>query len=48
MPTIFDQDLPRNEANFAPLSPLSFIERTAEIYPQRLADSSAMFHGAES
>ncbi|HWI83411.1 acyl-CoA synthetase [Ramlibacter sp.] len=37
MPSIFDQDLPRNEANFAPLSPLSFIERTAEIYPQRLA-----------
>ncbi len=37
MPTIFDQDLPRNEANFAALSPLSFIERTAEIYPQRLA-----------
>ena len=37
MPAIFDQDLPRNEANFAPLSPLSFIERTAEIYPQRLA-----------
>ena len=37
MDTIFDQDLPRNEANFAPLSPLSFIERTAEIYPQRLA-----------
>jgi fatty-acyl-CoA synthase len=37
MTTIFDQDLPRNEANFAPLSPLSFIERTAEIYPQRLA-----------
>ena len=37
MPTIFDQDLPRNEANFSPLSPLSFIERTAEIYPQRLA-----------
>jgi fatty-acyl-CoA synthase len=37
MPAIFDQDLPRNEANFAALSPLSFIERTAEIYPQRLA-----------
>ena len=37
MPSIFDQDLPRNEANFAPLSPLSFIERTAEIYPRRLA-----------
>ena len=37
MPSIFDQDLPRNEANYAPLSPLSFIERTAEVYPDRLA-----------
>jgi fatty-acyl-CoA synthase len=37
MPNIFDQALPRNEANFAPLSPLSFIERTAEVYPDRLA-----------
>ena len=38
MPTsIFDQHLPRTEANFAPLSPLSFIERTAEVYPDRLA-----------
>ena len=36
-PSIFDQDLPRNEANFAPLSPLGFIERTAEVYPDRLA-----------
>ena len=37
MPSIFDQDLPRLEANFAALSPLSFIERTAEVYPDRLA-----------
>jgi fatty-acyl-CoA synthase len=37
MPHIFDQDLPRHEANFTPLSPLSFIERAAEVYPQRLA-----------
>ena len=37
MPRIFDQDLPRNEANYAALSPLSFIERTAEVYPDRLA-----------
>ncbi|MBU0588513.1 MAG: acyl-CoA synthetase [Gammaproteobacteria bacterium] len=37
MPTIFDQDLPRNEANFTPLSPLSFLERTAQVYPERLA-----------
>ncbi|MES2842856.1 MAG: acyl-CoA synthetase [Pseudomonadota bacterium] len=37
MTSIFDEDLPRTEANFAPFSPLSFIERTAEVYPQRLA-----------
>ncbi|HUR90104.1 MAG TPA: acyl-CoA synthetase [Ramlibacter sp.] len=34
---ISDQDLGRNEANFAPLSPLSFIERTAQVYPDKLA-----------
>ncbi len=37
MISIFDQHLPRTEANFAALSPLSFIERTAEVYPDRLA-----------
>jgi fatty-acyl-CoA synthase len=37
MTSIFDRDLPRNEANHAPLSPLSFIERAAEVYPDRLA-----------
>ena len=37
MTSIFDRDLPRTEANFAPFSPLSFIERTAEVYPDRLA-----------
>ena len=42
MTSIYDQDLPRNEANFAPFSPLSFIERTAEVYPDRLA----IVHGA--
>lgn len=42
MASIFDQDLPRNEANFAPLSPLSFIERAAEVYPGR----TAIVHGA--
>ena len=34
---MYDQHLPRNEANHAPLSPLAFIERTAEVYPDRLA-----------
>ncbi len=37
MPSIYDQDLPRTEANYAALSPLSFLERAAEVYPQRLA-----------
>lgn len=37
MTSIFEQDLPRTEANFAPLTPLSFLERTAEVYPQKLA-----------
>ncbi len=30
---IYDQGLERNTANFAPLSPLSFIGRTAAVYP---------------
>ena len=41
MASIFDQDLPRNDANFAPLSPLSFLERAADVYPQR----TAVVHG---
>jgi fatty-acyl-CoA synthase len=41
MPHIFDQDLPRNEANFTALSPLSFIERAADVYPRR----PAVIHG---
>ena len=41
MTSIFEQDLPRNAANHAPLTPLSFLERTAEIYPDR----TAVVHG---
>ena len=37
MTSIYEQDLARKEANFAPISPLGFIERTAEVYPDRLA-----------
>ncbi len=37
MPHIFAQDLPKTEANFAPLTPLSFIERSALVYPNKLA-----------
>ena len=42
MTSIFDSNLPRNAANSAPISPLGFIARTAEVYPQRLA----IVHGA--
>ena len=37
MTSIFDQHLPRTEANFAPFTPLAFIQRTAEVYPDKLA-----------
>ena len=37
MTHIYDQHLDRNSANHAPLSPLGFIARTAEVYPDRLA-----------
>ncbi|MFS0757654.1 acyl-CoA synthetase [Noviherbaspirillum sp. 1P10PC] len=42
MTSLFNQDLARNEANHAPLTPLSFIERAASVYPDRLA----LVHGA--
>ena len=35
--SIYDHDLERNTANFAALTPLSLIARTADIWPQRLA-----------
>ncbi len=37
MTSMFDLDLPPTAANFAAMSPLSFIERTAQVYPNRLA-----------
>jgi fatty-acyl-CoA synthase len=38
----YDQGLGRNAANFAALTPLSFLERTARVYPHR----PAVVHGA--
>lgn len=37
MASIYDTDLPRNAANHTQFTPLSFIERTAAVYPERLA-----------
>ena len=40
--SIYQQHLDRNPANYAPLSPVSFVERSAEVYP----DLPAVVHGA--
>jgi len=37
----FESDLDKNPANYAPLSPLGFIERAAYVYPSRTASSTA-------
>ncbi len=37
MPNIFEQNLPKTAANFTALTPLSFLERSAKVYPDRLA-----------
>ncbi|MDE2402357.1 MAG: acyl-CoA synthetase [Burkholderiales bacterium] len=42
MSNIYDRDLPKTDANFAALTPLSFLERSAKVYPDRLA----IVHGA--
>jgi len=42
--TPYDHDLDRNAANFQPLTPLSFLARAAEVYP----DVTAIVHGARS
>ena len=33
----YDVDLDKNTANYTPLSPLTFIERAASVYPERIA-----------
>jgi fatty-acyl-CoA synthase len=42
MSTIFDQHLGKNAANYVALSPVSFVERSAEVF----ADLPAVVHGA--
>src|SRR6201988_2634717 len=37
----YDADLDRNAANFQPLTPLSFLERAAAVFPDR----TAIIHG---
>ena len=44
MATPYDTDLDRNPANFQPLTPLSFLSRAADVYP----DQTAIIHGRRS
>ncbi|MDJ0942456.1 MAG: acyl-CoA synthetase [Kiloniellales bacterium] len=40
----YETDLEKNPANYTPLSPLSFLPRTAAVFPER----AAVVHGAET
>ena len=39
---IYDEHLEKNSANYVPLSPVSFVERSAEVF----GDLPAVVHGA--
>jgi fatty-acyl-CoA synthase len=39
----YDHDLDKNPANFQPLTPLSFLQRAASVYPER----TAIIHGSQ-
>ena len=41
-PSIYDQGLDKTAANYAALSPIGFLERTASVYPEK----TAVIHGA--
>ena len=41
---IYDRDLDKNAANYTPLTPLSFLERAAAVYPEK----AAVVHGERS
>jgi len=42
--SIYDRDLDRNPANFQPLTPISFLERAAQVFPDR----TAIVHGTKT
>ena len=44
MTDMYNTNLDKNHANFTPLSPLSFLQRSAEIYPDR----QSIVHGSKS
>ena len=44
MTDMYNTNLDKNHANFTPLSPLSFLQRSAEVYPNR----QSIVHGSKS
>ena len=42
--SIFERDLGQGPANYAPLTPISFLERSASVYPEK----TAVIHGEQS
>jgi hypothetical protein len=44
----YDTDLDRNPANFQPLTPLSFLERAATVFPDQAARRRHRLCGAPS
>ncbi len=44
MTDMYNTNLDKNHANFTPLSPLSFLQRSAEVYPNRLS----IVHGSKT
>ncbi|MCB1513187.1 MAG: AMP-binding protein, partial [Hyphomicrobiaceae bacterium] len=35
--SIYDDNLDRNEANYQPLTPITYLERAAAVFPDRIA-----------
>ncbi len=44
MTDMYNTNLDKNDANYTPLSPLSFLQRSAEVYPNR----QSIVHGSKS
>jgi fatty-acyl-CoA synthase len=42
--SVYDRDLVKNPANYQPLTPLAYLERAAEVFP----DHAAIIHGGKS
>ena len=44
MVNIYEQGLDRNSANYTPITPLLFLERSTQIYPNKIAIIHGKLH----